>query len=93
VHIITQKRIVEAKQRHPTAAPGLDRWYRVMKSATLTRFDEVRTLFPDVDRIGELYVFNISGNQLRLIATLHLNRNKCFIRKILTHAEYDRWHP
>jgi len=93
MYIITQKGIVEAKQRHPTAAPALNPWYRVMKGATLTGFDEVRTLFPDVDRVGKFYIFNISGNQLRLVAILHLHRNKCFIREVLTHAEYDRWHP
>lgn len=73
--------------------PQLDRWYRLMKGATLGSFVEVRSLFPDADHIGEYYVFNIGGNQLRLIATPHLNRRKCYIREILTHAEYDRWKP
>jgi mRNA interferase HigB len=93
MHVISQKRIVEAKADHPTAAAGLDRWYRLMKGATLGSFAEVRSLFPDADHVGEYYVFNIGGNQLRLIATLHLNRRKCYIREILTHAEYDRWKP
>jgi mRNA interferase HigB len=93
MHIISQKRIVEAKDRHPTAAAGLDRWYRLMKGATLRSFAEVRSLFPDADRADGFYIFNIGGNQLRLIATLHLNRQKCYVRQILTHAEYDRWKP
>ena len=93
MHIISQKRIVESKAVHPKAAAGLDRWYRLMKGAALHGFVEVRSLFPDADRVDGYYVFNIGGNQLRLIATLHLNRQKRYIREILTHAEYDRWKP
>jgi mRNA interferase HigB len=36
-----------------------------------------------------LTVFNISGNNYRLIAAIHYNRGKIYIRHILTHAEYD----
>ena len=34
-------------------------------------------------------VFNIGGNKYRLIAAIHYNRHKAFIRAVLTHAEYD----
>ena len=32
----------------------------------------------------------INGNAYRLIAAIHDNRWKVFIRHVLTHAEYDR---
>ncbi|MDA8351108.1 MAG: type II toxin-antitoxin system HigB family toxin, partial [Pseudomonadota bacterium] len=35
-------------------------------------------------------VFNIGGNKCRLIAVIHCNRRKVYIRQVLTHAEYDR---
>jgi mRNA interferase HigB len=53
-------------------------------------FDELRKVFPSADRVGELYVFNIGGNKYRLIAALHFNRHKAYVRQVLTHAEYDR---
>jgi len=34
-------------------------------------------------------VFNIGGNKVRLIAAPHYNRNKIYIRHVLTHQEYD----
>jgi mRNA interferase HigB len=34
-------------------------------------------------------VFNIGGNKVRLIAAVHYNRNKIYIRHVLTHQEYD----
>jgi mRNA interferase HigB len=35
-------------------------------------------------------VFNIGGNKLRLIAAIHFNRQKVFVRAVLTHAAYDQ---
>lgn len=35
-------------------------------------------------------IFDIGGNRYRLIAVIHYNRSKVYIRHVLTHAEYDR---
>jgi len=40
--------------------------------------------------VGNLIVFNIGGNNYRLITSIHFNRAKVYIRHVLTHAEYDR---
>ncbi|MBP1468305.1 type II toxin-antitoxin system HigB family toxin [Candidatus Chloroploca sp. M-50] len=42
---------------------------------------------------GKLTVFNIGGNNVRLIAAIHYNRQKIYIRAVLTHDDYDadRW--
>jgi len=35
-------------------------------------------------------VFNIGGNKARLIAAIHYNTQKLYIRAVLTHTEYDK---
>ena len=45
--------------------------------------------FPHADQIGKLTVFNIGGNKVRLIAAIHYNRQKVYIRAVLTHGEYN----
>lgn len=45
--------------------------------------------FPGVDRVGKFTVFNIGGNKVRLIAAIHYNTGKIYIRHVLTHNEYD----
>ena len=40
--------------------------------------------------VGKLTVFNIGGNKVRLVAAIHFNRNKLYIRYVLTHTEYDK---
>ena len=50
---------------------------------------EMREIFPSADKVGKLTVINIGGNKVRLIAAIHYNRKKIYIRAVLTHTEYD----
>lgn len=61
-----------------------------MKGNAFASIEEVRELFPTADKVGRLTVFNIGGNKVRLIAAIHYNRHKVYIRAVLTHAEYGR---
>jgi mRNA interferase HigB len=47
-------------------------------------------LFPSADQVDHKTVFNIGGNKYRLIAAIHYNRRKVYIRAIVTHLEYDK---
>jgi hypothetical protein len=47
----------------------------------------IRQTFPSVDKVGNLTVFNIGGNKARLIAAIHYNTHRIYIRHILTHEE------
>lgn len=91
MHIITHRRIVAAQQAHPKCAGALDQWYRLLcKKADWRNYAELRALFPSTDKVGDMYVFDIGGNKLRLIAAIHFNAGKIFIRAVLTHKEYDQ---
>lgn len=89
MHVITHSRIVEAQARFPECATALDVWYRVMKRGEFENFAGLRAAFGSVDKVGPLYVFDVGGNKLRLIAALHFNTGKVFIRHVLSHADYD----
>ncbi len=52
-------------------------------------FADLRNTFGSADQVGNLTVFNIGGNKLRLIAAIHYNRRIIYIRAVLTHQEYD----
>ena len=64
--------------------PGLQHWYTLMKTGTFQSFTELRTGFPAADQVGKLTVFNIGGKKARLIAAIHYNRQRVYIRAILT---------
>lgn len=92
MHVITQSRIWEAKKKHAETASALDGWYRVMKKNQFHHFADLKKSFNSVDKVGSLFVFNIGGNKLRLIAHIHFRRKKVYIQSILTHKEYDQFH-
>jgi mRNA interferase HigB len=60
-----------------------------MPDSAFRCFRNLREAFPSVDHMSKLTVFNIGGNKVRLIAALHYNRGKVYLRAILTHAEYN----
>jgi mRNA interferase HigB len=90
MHIITRKRLNEFAEKFPETESALANWYQNAKSNNFNNFAELRELFPTADQVGRLTVFNIGGNKVRLIATIHYNRKKIYIRAVLTHAEYDK---
>ena len=94
MHVISRKPLnefIERKDR--TAKPALDRWYQTMKRNDFHSPDELLQMFPrqKVDRVDEFTVFDIGGKTApRLIAAIHYNRKKVFVRYVLTHAEYEK---
>lgn len=90
MHVITRKRLNEFAAVHPDAESALAHWYRLVRRNDFDSFVALRKMFPSADQVGGLTVFNIGGNKVRLIAAIHYNRRKVYIRAILTHVEYDK---
>ena len=74
---------------YPDTKNALSQWYQLIKDNEFSSFVELRQMFPSADQVGKLTVFNIGGNKVRLIAAIHYNRQKIYIRAVLTHSEYD----
>jgi len=90
MHVVTRKRLNEFAARYPDAESPLAHWYQLMKKNSFGSFVELRRVFPSADQVDNKTVFNIAGNKYRLIAAIHYNRAKIYIRAILLHAEYDK---
>lgn len=90
MHVIAKPALIEFWIKHPDAENPLQAWFRTMESKNFTDFNDLRTTFASADTVEGLTVFNIGGNKYRLIASIHYNRKKVFIRAVLTHPEYDR---
>jgi len=89
MHVITRKRLNEFAEKFPETKSALAHWYMALKKGNFSNIAELRSVFPTADRVGKLTVFNIGGNRVRLIAAIHYNRKKVYIRAVLTHTEYD----
>jgi len=89
MHVISRKRLNEIAENQQNSNTSLARWYGLMKRGRFASFAELREVFPSADQVGKLTVFDIGGNKVRLVAAIHYNRQKIYVRAVLTHSEYD----
>ena len=90
MEIVRRDRLIEFAQKHPNARASLNRWYDLMQEKSFGSFAELRSLFPHVSRVGKLTIFNIAGNNVRLIVSMRYDEKRVYVRHVLTHAEYDK---
>lgn len=90
MHVIAKPTLIEFWSKYPAAEKPLQAWYRIMESEVFTDFNHLKRTFASADYVEGLTVFDIGGNKFRLIAAIHYNRRKVYIRDVLTHTEYDR---
>lgn len=78
-------------KKHPACELQLLTWYKVVKNVNWTSFEEIKEVFNNADYVGNnRIVFNIKGNDYRLIAKFNFMKGWVFVRFIGTHAEYDK---
>lgn len=87
MRIVSRKAIREATAKHSEWAASLNAWYKVTKDADWKNFADVRITWKNSDVVGRYVVFDISHS--RLIATIKYSWRMVYIRRILSHVEYD----
>jgi mRNA interferase HigB len=91
MRVISPKMLREFSALHSDAESPLERWYDIATHAEWKSFEDIRADFARrVDRYRQFAVFDIGGNKYRLIAAIHYNTGRVYIRHVLTHADYDR---
>ena len=91
MRIISERTIRIYYEAHPEAKSALQDWAGKVKEATWQNFADMKLTFNSVDYIGnQHYVFNIKGNDFRLVAVVKFTVHFVLIRFIGTHAEYDK---
>ena len=91
MHIISQGIVREYCRVHPDASMPLWSWYKTTEKAEWKNFADIRRDFATVSQVGgQHYVFNIKGNDHRLVVVIKFTVGRVYIRFVGTHAEYDR---
>jgi mRNA interferase HigB len=91
MHVISKKSLEAFWLKHPAANAPLEAWYRLAKTSSFDNFVEVKRAFDSADYVPPYIVFNVAGNNFRIISVVHFNRQKLYVREVFTHSEYDRW--
>ena len=89
--IISNRRLREFGERHPDAREPLLTWRREVEREQWTAPYQVKARFADASILpGDRVVFNIKGNNYRLVVHIKYQYHQVYIRFIGTHAEYNR---
>ena len=91
MEIINKELVDRFVIRHVNSGKAINRWIEQMEDTTFKTYNEVKLIFPSTDYIGNnRYVFNIKGNDYRLVALVLFATGLITICFIGTHAEYDK---
>ncbi|NOR75741.1 MAG: type II toxin-antitoxin system HigB family toxin [Draconibacterium sp.] len=91
MRIVSFKRINYYFEKHKDAKIALQDWYHKTSKAKWNSLNEIKKTFNHAYYVGNnRFVFNIKGNQYRLVAIIIFASQKVYIRFIGTHSEYDK---
>ena len=89
--ILVKKTLLEFAEKYPETVIPLNNWYNIAKIANWSKPADIKHEFNNVDYVGnDRYVFNIKGNDFRLVVLIFFDKRTIFIRFIGTHNEYDK---
>ena len=91
MRIIARSTLVEYYTKNPQSKVALEEWYDKTKRAEWNSFADIKKTFNTVSVVGnQHYVFNIKGNDFRLVVVIRFTPHRVYIRFVGTHAEYDK---
>jgi mRNA interferase HigB len=78
-------------RKNALSANAVNRWIEQIEGNVYSNPNELKSAFSDVDYIGKgRWVFDIKGNDYRLVALVIFSAGSLTVCFIGTHAEYDK---
>ncbi|HUI32753.1 MAG: type II toxin-antitoxin system HigB family toxin [Dysgonamonadaceae bacterium] len=95
VHLIKKRSIENYVLKNAGSRASFEIWLSIIQRADWNKPDEIISTFNSADILGKgsnRVVFNIGGNNYRLICKYHFGNTKAhlFVKWIGTHSEYTK---
>ena len=91
MRIIAKSTLQAFWRRHPDAEGPLLAWYREVEKEDWSGPSDVKGKYRNASLVkGNRIVFNIKGNDYRLIIKINYKYRVIYVRFVGTHAEYDK---
>ena len=89
--IVAKRTIREFWEKHPDSKEYLQTWYETARRADWQQPEDIKQFYSKVSILkNSRVVFNIKGNDYRLVAKMNYAKQWIFIRFIVTHGDYDK---
>jgi mRNA interferase HigB len=90
-NIITRRTLNEYITKYPDAADALVKWYLQIIDYDFKSFNELKFVFSTASLVADdRVVFNIKGNDYRLVVRFSFKFKSIQIKWFGTHKEYDK---
>jgi mRNA interferase HigB len=94
VRLFNTNTLVAYGQEHAGSERAFRELSKTLRQTDFASFEDVKKAYPLARAIkGDRVVFNVKGNEYRVIAAMDYQRRAAFIKFVGTHAEYDKIDP
>jgi mRNA interferase HigB len=91
LRVIAKKVLREFWTKHSDCEQQLKSWYQEAEKSEWKNTHEIKKEYPTASILGDnRVIFNIKGNNYRLIVKINFHYQMMWIRFVGTHKEYDR---
>ena len=90
MNVVSKTRLLAFAAGHANARGPLLAWHKTARHAAWLKFADVRATFGSADAVGDCVVFDIGGNNFRLVTRIRYPGRRVYVLRVMTHAEYDR---
>jgi len=90
VRIVSKPKLIEFWRRHPAAKQTLQAWIEDASHAQWDSPQDIKRRYSSASFVaGNRVVFNIKGNDYRLVVAVAYRFKVLYIKFVGTHAQYD----
>ena len=93
VRVIGVSKLDDFARRQAKARKPLANWEKIVRAASWKNSAEMKRTFSSVDYADRKTIFDVGGNNFRLIALVDFGKQLVQVTDVMTHAEYEkeRW--
>jgi mRNA interferase HigB len=89
--VLIKKTIYYYVDKYPNAETQLTIWHNDFSKLSFNNFNELKNIYGNASVLNNnRVVFNIKGNDFRLVVSLNFLQQNCYIIWFGTHKEYDK---
>ncbi|MBN3950344.1 MAG: type II toxin-antitoxin system HigB family toxin [Nostoc sp. NMS7] len=90
MHLIAIRNLHTDTAQYLDVKKQIDDWYATVKKAEWQNLEDVRKIYRDAEAVGNFTIFNVKGNNYRLIVGIDYEDQVVYYKYFLTHTEYDK---
>ena len=90
MHLISIRNLRNDAAKYPDVKDIINKWDQIVQKAEWQNLEDVRKIYRDAEAVGNFTVFNIKGNEYRLIVGINYQKQTVYYKYFLTHPEYDK---